>query len=204
MKKQILLFDFDKTLTRKDSILILWEYAVKIDKISKLYFYKNIISSMNSYLIIKDRITFKNKICSVLNYFSESELEKFAEYVYTNYMLTDGIKYFNSLDRDYAMLVSASPITYLKYFKKYLNFDIIIGTELDENFLLKGENNRFTEKVKRINNHLTNLGYEIDYDNSCAFSDSYSSDRPMLEMVKNRYLINSNKKFNGYNNLTWK
>lgn len=47
------------------------------------------------------------------------------------------------------------------------------------------------EKVVRLNSILKQLGLEIDYDNSYAYSDSLH-DIPMLKMVKNRIRINKN------------
>ncbi|MGO1580729.1 MAG: HAD family hydrolase [Peptoniphilaceae bacterium] len=204
MKKEILLFDFDKTLTKEDTIVLLWKYAVMKKKVSQLFYYQKVVKASYKYMRKRNFKHFKNQICQILHYFSEKELIEFTDYVYNNYMLKDGLDYFNNLHRDYSMLVSASPITYLKYFKKYLDFDVIIGTELDKDFNLLGENNKSFEKVLRINKHLSDMNFEIDYEKSKAFSDSFSADRPMLELVKNRYLINSNKKIPGYTNLIWK
>ena len=204
MKRIIAIFDFDKTLTDKDTIILLWEYAIKNKKVSKFIFYRSIIQGSLNYLAGFKIKHFKSSICRVFRYLGEEDLEDFVNYVYESHMLEDGLEYLENIEADYFMLVSASPINYLKYFKSFLKFDVIIGTELDESFNIKGENNRSTEKVERILNHLSSKGIEIDYDNSSAFSDSYNHDRPMMELVKNRYLINSNKSVEGYKNLYWK
>ena len=52
-----------------------------------------------------------------------------------------------------------------------------------------GKNCKNAEKVVRLNIVLKQLGLEIDYDNSYAYSDSLH-DIPMLKMVKNRIRIN--------------
>ena len=52
-----------------------------------------------------------------------------------------------------------------------------------------GKNCKNAEKVVRLNSILKQLGLEIDYDNSYAYSDSLH-DIPMLKMVKNRIRIN--------------
>ncbi|CDZ74615.1 HAD-superfamily hydrolase, subfamily IB [Peptoniphilus sp. ING2-D1G] len=204
MKKTIALFDFDKTLTDTDSIILIWQYALKNKKVDKLFYYKKLLMGSVGYLSKSNFKVFKSNICQVINYLSEDELKDFAKYVYENHMLSDGIKYLNSLSVDYKMLVSASPINYLKYFYEYLDFDVIIGTELDENCNLLKENNKSQEKVKVIKEHLSSKKIEIDYENSMAFSDSYKDDKPMLSLVKNRFLINSRVKDPEYTNLNWK
>jgi HAD superfamily phosphoserine phosphatase-like hydrolase len=204
MIKKIAFFDFDKTLTDKDTIILLWKFAINKKKVSRFYYYRMILLGGIKYLIRLDFDYFKSSICQILLHLSEEDLEEFAEYIYKNHMLKDGLAYLKSLDVDYKMLVSASPINYLKHFNKYLNFDAIIGTELDAYYnVLKG-NNRHNLKVMRIKEHLSDKNMEIDYNNSMAFSDSYKNDRPMMELVKNRFLINSRRKISGYTNLYWK
>lgn len=206
MKQKIILFDFDKTLTDKDSIFLLWKYAFSKKKTNRIIFLLKMIKGFFKYLFtFGDFLMIKNEMTSVLSLFTEDELREFVDYIYENHILKDGVKYFNNLDKDaYKMLVSASPINYLKYLDKYFNFDTIIGTNLDEDFKVLGKNNKSSEKVKRIRKDLKNHNYSIDYDNSMAFSDSYKDDRPMLLLVKNRFLINSDIEKDGYNNLIWK
>ncbi|MBL7575608.1 Phosphoserine phosphatase [Peptoniphilus asaccharolyticus DSM 20463] len=202
--KKIALFDFDKTLTTEDTIILLWRYARDLKKTDRLEYANKILKGSFGYILKKDLKFFKNQICQVIHLFTEEELEQFADYVYENHMLKDGLKALKNLEVEYKMLVSASPQNYLKYFNKYLNFDVVIGTDLDKFCNILNENNKSYEKVRRINEHLKEKGFEIDYETSMCFSDSYSADRPMFEMVKNRYLINSRKKIEGYENLNWK
>lgn len=204
MKKKVFLFDFDKTLTDEDSIFLLWKYAIKNKKVTRFFYYRNMLAGGIKYLGSKDFRDIKNRMCMVLNYLTDEDLELFVDYLYNNHILKEGEEYFNNLEDGYKMLVSASPTNYLKYVKKYFDFDVIMGTDLDVNFKIMGKNNKHQEKVRRINEYLKDIEIEIDYENSSGFSDSYSDDKPMLEMVKNRYLINSDKDIEGYNNLTWK
>lgn len=53
----------------------------------------------------------------------------------------------------YIMLVSASVENYLVYVKDCLPFDHIIGTVIDEDYKLVGENNRHEQKVSNILAH---------------------------------------------------
>lgn len=206
MKKTIVMFDFDKTLTDKDSIILLWQYAFKKKKtnifvfIAKMIkgFFKYIFSGMNFLMI-------KNELCSCLKYFNEIELEEFVDFVYNNHILKDGVNYYNNIDKNsYRMLVSASPVNYLVYLKKYFDFDVIIGTDLNSDYKVVGKNNKSSEKVRRIRNNLRENDLSIDYEKSMAFSDSYKDDLPMLLLAKNRYLINSDVKKRGFNYLNWK
>ncbi|RVU54318.1 HAD family hydrolase [Anaerosphaera multitolerans] len=204
MKTRVFLFDFDKTLTDEDSIFLLWEYAIKMKRISRFYYIGKMILGAFKYIFSLGNFKYmKTEMCSVLKYLSEEDLKNFVDYIYENHILKEGEVYFNNLGEGYKMLVSASPINYLKYITKYLNFDVVIGTELDENFKLVGENNKHRAKVKRIQEHLGKVGIEIDYEISEGYSDSYSADRPMLEMVNHRYLINSKVREEGYKNLSW-
>lgn len=205
MKKKVFLFDFDKTLTDEDSIFLLWEYAIENKKISRINYYWTMFLGALKYIFTLDNFKhMKNAMCSVLKYLSEEDLKNFAAYIYNNHILKEGEEYFNNLGEGYKMLVSASPINYLKYMDKYFAFDVIMGTNLDSNFKIVGENNKQEAKVRRIDEYLKEKNIEIDYEISEGYSDSYSADRPMLEMVKNRYLINSDKREEGYINLSWK
>lgn len=206
MKKKVILFDFDKTLTDEDSIFLLWKYAFSKKKTNIFVFGFKMIKGFFKYLFTGlNFIMIKNEMCSVLKYFNEDELEEFVDYIYKNHILQDGVDYFKTFDDDsYKMLVSASPINYLKYLDKYFDFDMIMGTNLNKEYQVVGKNNKSSEKVRRIRNHLREKDISIEYEISLAFSDSFKDDRPMLQLVKNRYLINSDIQKKGFNNLNWK
>lgn len=206
MKKKVILFDFDKTLTDEDSIFLLWKYAFSKKKTNIFVFGFKMIKGFFKYLFTGlNFIMIKNEMCSVLKYFNEDELEEFVDYIYKNHILQDGVDYFKTFDYDsYKMLVSASPINYLKYLNKYFDFDMIMGTNLNKEYQVVGKNNKSSEKVRRIRNHLREKDISIEYEISLAFSDSFKDDRPMLQLVKNRYLINSDIEKKGFNNLNWK
>lgn len=206
MKKQIILFDFDKTLTDDDSIFLLWKYAFSKKKTNYFKFILQMIKGFFKFLFSGfNFLMFKNELCSVLKYFNDEELKEFIDYIYEEHIYKDGVEEFNNLPKDsYKMLVSASPINYLKFVDKYFDFDLIIGTNLDNEYNVLGKNNKSTEKVKRIKKHLLEMDFNIDYENSSAFSDSFKDDRPMLMLVKNRFLINSDVEKRGYKNLNWK
>ncbi len=104
-------------------------------------------------------------------------------------------------------LISASPEFYLREFYAIKEVDMIIGTRFtleSGKFIRKmqGENCKGEEKVKRLKEVLEKENIEVDYKNSYMFSDSLS-DKPLLDLVGNAYLINFRKK-NTFEVLRWK
>lgn len=205
MKQKIALFDFDRTVISTDSILILYDVtARKIPGFrSKLYKSLALGSIFKSPKGVKKNV--KDSFLSMLRYYTEDEIKAF---VYDDVMART---FKEAIDEIYALkaagyyllLVSASVEDYLKYVRDVLPFDHIIGTKTDDEYRMTGDNNKHEKKVDNILAHLTEKGMEIDYENSVAYSDSLSADRPMMELVKTRYLINSNTKAEGYLHLDW-
>ena len=66
-----------------------------------------------------------------------------------------------------------------------------------------GENCKGKEKVRRLKEYLQEHNIEVDYKNSYMFSDSLS-DKPLLDLVGNGYLINYKKNNKDYKILNWK
>lgn len=66
-----------------------------------------------------------------------------------------------------------------------------------------GENCKGEEKVRRLKEYLQEHNIEVDYKNSYMFSDSLS-DKPLLDLVGNAYLINYKKNNKNYKILNWK
>lgn len=104
-------------------------------------------------------------------------------------------------------LISASGEFYLKELYKIKEIDMIIGTRFefkDGIFTGKmiGKNCKGEEKVHRLKEVLHKKKIEVDFKNSYMFSDSLS-DKPLLDLVGNPYLINYKKKTN-MKVLNWK
>ncbi len=205
MIKKVAFFDFDKTITDRDSIFVLFntfknKLGIKIIPLYFKLFYRSI-----GFLFGKDYENLKNEIAKIFKVLDEKDLEKFVKEDLSKLYYKDALKKLDELrdDNYYIMLVSASFEKYMKYAAKELKVDYLIGTDLDENFNIIGGNNKGKNKVKKIKKHLEEKGFQIDYENSLGFSDSYKDDRYMLELVKNRFLINSKVKKEGYKNLEW-
>ena len=67
---------------------------------------------------------------------------------------------------------------------------------------MDGENCKGEEKVRRLQEVLKKENIQVDFKNSYMFSDSLS-DKPLLDLVGNPYLINY-KKDNEIKILKWK
>lgn len=206
MKKTVYLFDFDKTIICGDSIFLLWKYAISKHPHIISYFPYQMMSGQISYRSKKDFRYMKNALLSVLKYLDERELKDFVHhYLYPKYFFKDVFLRFQEFQNDgIKVLVSASAMNYLQYVSDILPFDYLIGSQLDNHYRLVGENNKDKRKVINIMELFQKEGIEINYETSQAYSDSYQHDHYMMELVKHRFLINSNFKKEGYVNLYWK
>lgn len=205
MKQKIALFDFDRTVISKDSILILYDVTARKIPGFRAKLYKSLItgSLFRSPKTVKKHV--KDSFLSMLRYYTDDEIKAFVYDDVMAYAFKEAIDEIYALKAAgyYLMLVSASVEDYLKYVADVLPFDHIIGTKTDEDFEMVGDNNKHAKKVDNILAHLTEKGMEIDYENSVAYSDSLAADRPMMELVKTRYLINNKTDAQGYLHLDW-
>ncbi len=204
--KKYAIFDFDKTITDRDSIKILWD---TYGKNMGLQYYLQGISIGASFIGYKFTGNFnptKNKMAKIFDYMTEEDIEEFVNEVLPKYYYKDAleeIKYLKE-ERYTLLLVSASYENYMKKVGENLGFDHVIGTRLGRLNELIGDNNRREEKVARIESYLEKIEETIDYENSRSYSDSYRDDRYMMELTAEKYLINSQVREEGYKNLVWK
>ena len=205
MKRKLALYDFDKTVVDCESIVELYKYGFKNKKIK---FFRTMAGLVSAYIrskLASDFDILKNQMVSIIKYFSEDELRDFVtDYLFPKFFFVEFEDEFYSHDENtIKILCSASATPYLKYVKDLYPFDYIIGTDLGDDYKLTRGNNKKDVKVKNIKDLLAQEGIEIDYENSCGYSDSYKDDKYMLRMVKNRFLINSKVNKKGYENLSW-
>lgn len=90
------------------------------------------------------------------------------------------------------MLVSASPVIYLKHLAGFLPADAIIGTETDADYRVT-VNVKGQEKNRQIKRWLAENGISADFPASFAYGDS-ANDLDMLGMVGNPRLVNPHRK----------
>lgn len=205
MKRKLALYDFDKTVVDCESIVELYKYGFKNKKIK---FFRTMAGLGSAYIrskLASDFDIMKNQMVSIIKYFSEDELRDFVtDYLFPKFFFVEFEDEFYSHDEDtIKILCSASATSYLKYVKDLYPFDYILGTDLGDDYKLTRGNNKKDVKVKNIKDLLAKEGIEIDYENSCGYSDSYKDDKYMLRMAKNRFLINSKVNKKGYENLSW-
>lgn len=205
MKRKLALYDFDKTVVDCESIVELYKYGFKHKKIK---FFRTMAGLVSAYIrskLASDFDIMKNQMVSIIKYFSEDELRDFVtDYLFPKFFFVEFEDEFYSHDEDtIKILCSASATPYLKYVKDLYPFDYILGTDLGSDYKLTRGNNKKDVKVKNIKDLLGQEGIEIDYENSCGYSDSYKDDKYMLRMAKNRFLINSKVNKKGYENLSW-
>lgn len=205
MKRKVALYDFDKTIVNCESIVELYKYAIKNKKINIFKSLWNLALAYIKSKVNSDFEIMKNQMVSVIKYLREDDLQEFVtSYLYPKFFFKEFEDEFSSYDEDtIKILCSASATNYLIYVGELFSFDYIIGTDLDNDYKLYRGNNKKDTKVKNIKEILERDGYEIDYENSLAYSDSYKDDKYMLRMVKNRFLINSKVNKKGYVNLSW-
>lgn len=205
MNRKLALYDFDKTVVDCESIVELYKYGFKHKKIK---FFRTMAGLVSAYIrskLASDFDIMKNQMVSIIKYFSEDELRDFVtDYLFPKFFFVEFEDEFYSHDEDtIKILCSASATPYLKYVKDLYPFDYILGTDLGSDYKLTRGNNKKDVKVKNIKDLLAQEGFEIDYENSCGYSDSYKDDKYMLRMAKNRFLINSKVNKKGYENLSW-
>ncbi|MDU6743813.1 HAD family hydrolase [Peptoniphilus harei] len=205
MKRKLALYDFDKTLVDCESIVELYKYGFKNKKIKFVRTMGGLGSAYIKSKLASDFDIMKNQMVSIIKYFSEDELKDFVtDYLFPKFFFVEFEDEFYSHDEDtIKILCSASATPYLKYVKDLYPFDYILGTDLGDDYKLTRGNNKKDVKVKNIKDLLAQEGIEIDYENSCGYSDSYKDDKYMLRMAKNRFLINSKVNKKGYENLSW-
>lgn len=204
--KKYAIFDFDKTITDRDSIKILWDTYGK--NMGSQYYLQGISigASFIGYKFTGNFNPTKNKMAKIFDYMTEEDIEEFVNEVLPKYYYKDAleeIKYLKE-ERYTLLLVSASYENYMKKVGENLGFDHVIGTRLGRLNELIGDNNRREEKVARIESYLEEIEETIDYENSRSYSDSYRDDRYMMELTAEKYLINSQVREEGYKNLVWK
>lgn len=204
--KKYAIFDFDKTITDRDSIKILWQTYGK--NMGSKYYLQGISigASFIGYKFTGNFNPTKNKMAKIFDYMTEEDIEEFVNEVLPKYYYKGALEEIKYLKEEgyTLLLVSASYENYMKKVGENLGFDHVIGTRLGRLNELIGDNNRREEKVARIESYLEKIEETIDYENSRSYSDSYRDDKYMMELTAEKYLINSQVREVGYKNLVWK
>ena len=211
--KKLALFDVDYTITNRETLQELYKYSINEKKSNIKYLPRALFSGLMYLVNVYDEKRVKESFLKFIDGIDENELKEFVSRFYKNrlseILYKDGIDMIKKLKSEGydVYLISASPEFYLNELYSIKEVDLIIGTRfLIENgkFYSKmvGKNCKGQEIVVRLNEYLKENNIEVDYENSYMFSDSLS-DKPLLDLVGNPYLINF-KKDNEIESLKWK
>lgn len=178
------LYDFDKTIYDGDSTIDFYKFMLKNNiKIIK-YFPRQVLSIIKYKLgkITKEQMkeTFFlflkdfNNTEDLINTFWQKNIKKIK-------------KWYLNMNHDNDIIISASPEFLIKPIGKILNTkDVIASKNNIKTGKYDGKNCFGKQKVKRFKEK-----YKTE-EVLNAYSDSLS-DMPMLELAKNKYLVNKNK-----------
>lgn len=201
--KKLAIFDIDYTITKKETLMELFKYSIKVDKRNIRFLPRAIFCGIMYMLKIYDEKMVKEKFLKFLDGIKEKDLAKLVKDFYHDrlkiLLYEDALNMIKKLKKEgYDIyLISASPEFYVKEFYDIQEVDKIIGTRFSfTNGIftrkMEGKNCKGQEKVKRLTEFLENEKIEIDFKESYMFSDSLS-DKPLLDLVGKPYLINYKK-----------
>jgi phosphatidylglycerophosphatase C len=186
--KRIFFFDFDGTVTNKDSFLLFTFYTVGIKKLFKYWLKTTLKIIFTS--IDKGKLKEQFFIDNFKN-IGEKEFQNicnnFEKKYFSSIIKNSFLQYLNSLrDEDEVVIVTASVKNYLKPWCDRLKLKLI-STELE---VIKGKltgnfstpNCNYAEKVKRIK-----MIYNLDdFDSIYVFGDT-NGDKQMMSISTNQF-----------------
>jgi HAD superfamily hydrolase (TIGR01490 family) len=201
--KKLAIFDIDYTITKKETLMELFKFVIKSDKKNIRFLPRAIYCGSMYALKIYDEKKVKEKFLKFIDGIKEEELAKLTRKFYEEKLKTilyeDAINMMKKLKNEGCdiYLISASPEFYINEFYNIKEVDKIIGTKFnftDGIFMRKmnGENCKGEEKVRRLREVLKKEKIDVNFKESYMFSDSLS-DKPLLDLVGNPYLINYKK-----------
>ncbi len=212
--EKLAIFDVDYTLTKKETSIELFKYALKKNPKNIIYIPRAVFSGLLYVMGIYNEKQSKETFLKFIDGIEEKEMEKLIKGFYrdrlSKIIYQDAITMMKKLKSDgYKIyLISASPEFYLKELYNLAIVDRIIGTRYIctggyHSKSMEGENCKGEEKVKRLMEDLKIENVEVDFKSSYMFSDSLS-DKPLFDLVGKAYLINYKKKHDTIEILRWK
>lgn len=211
--EKLAIFDIDYTITRKESLMEFFKYSVSKDIKNIKFLPRALYSGLMYGIKVYDERKVKECFLKFIDNIDERNLATITKAFYderlSKLLYKDALDMIKKLKSEGCMvvLISASPEFYIKEFYAIKEIDLIIGTKFTfegGKFARKmdGNNCKGKEKVERLNQVLKEKNIKVDFKNSYMFSDSLS-DKPLLDLVGNPYLINYKKK-NEIEILRWK
>ncbi|MBX4262503.1 HAD-IB family hydrolase [Clostridium estertheticum] len=214
MKEKLAIFDVDYTITKRETLVEFYIFMIKKNPKYIKYLPKSIFSSIFYVFKIYDASKTKKTFIRFIDGIEENDMKKIVKEFYEKRL--SKILYKDAIDTIKKMktkgykiyLISASAEFYLSELYNIKEVDKVIGTRfIKENGLhrnqILGENCKGEEKVKRLKEVLLKENIDVDFENSCMFSDSLS-DLPLFNLVGHPYLINYKKTHDKIEILRWK
>jgi HAD superfamily hydrolase (TIGR01490 family) len=211
---KLAIFDVDYTITKRETLFEFFMFMISKKPRLILYMPKSFGASLLYAGKLISAGTAKEYFLSFVSKIHEDELKEIVKEFYEKRL--SKIFYIDAIDtmkklknQGYKIfLISASAEFYLNELYNIKEVDKVIGTRFK--FVngyyygkIIGENNKGEEKVKRLLQVLKEENLNVDFKNSCMYSDSLS-DLPLFKLVGYPYLINSRKKNNNIEILNWK
>jgi HAD superfamily hydrolase (TIGR01490 family) len=212
--ERLAIFDVDYTITKRETLFEFFMFLINKKPKLILHIPKSFGASLLYAAKLMSAGDAKRYFLSFIRNIHEDELKELVKEFYSkrlsNIFYVDAINTMKKLKSEgYKIyLISASAEFYLEELYNIKEVDKVIGTRFkftngyySEEII--GENNKGEEKVRRLMEFLEKENIEVDFKNSCMYSDSLS-DLPLLKLVGHPYLINSTKKKHNIEVLKWK
>ena len=178
------IYDFDKSIYDGDSSTDFIKYLIKKDKKLLLYLPKMLISFIKYKLKIINKETMKECFFNIVTRFDNID-----DLVKEFWNINDSkIKpFFKNSRHSNDIIASASPFFLLEPIKKKYKVKDIIASQIDKKTgKYSGINCHGEEKINRLKEKYPDIKIEKMY------SDDAKSDRPLLELAENSYIVKKN------------
>lgn len=205
MLKTYALFDFDGTLIRGDSILLLVAYARRRRLMTPRQLRRALYSGVLYGLRLRAAVPAKEQALAFLAGRSAAELAAIVTAFFHDVLeprlrpeAMDAIARHRAAGHE-VLLVSASAAFYLEPLRQKLGLTDIVATRMDldaEGRLtgrVCGDNCRGVQKALRLAEYLAAKGDRLDFETSFAYGDSYG-DLPMLRLTAHPVAVNPKRK----------
>ncbi len=177
MKKELDIYDFDKTIVPFDSGTLFTLYCMVHYPWCILVLPVIAIASI---LMLMRMISFTQFKKTCFMYIPFIPKEKAVKRFWDKYE-KDVNPWFQDKPR-YAVVISASPDFLLEDISKRLGFDMLICTRHNKNGVIVGENCRGNEKVRRLYELFDKDGIQV----VDVYSDSLHHDKPIFSLATNQ------------------
>lgn len=205
MCKTYALFDFDGTLIRGDSILLLCRYAFQKGLMRRRQLAAALWTAVLYGLKLCPAVRAKERALRFLAGLPAARVEAiardFCDTVLRPRLRPEGLATIarHKAEGRVTLLVSASSTFYLTFMVPALGVDDLIATRFDPDAdgvfrgQVCGDNCRGVQKALRLAEYLAAKGDRLDVENSYAYGDSYG-DLPMLRLCAHPVAVNPKRR----------